>query len=134
MNELRVSTSLDLKTESIAREIVDACFAVHKEMGPGLLEKVYEACLCSELRDRNISYECQKAIPLKFKGKLLDVDHRLDLIVDDRVVVEIKSVERAIDLHQAQLLSYLKLSGLRLGLLVNFNSTLMKSGIKRVVL
>lgn len=123
-----------METERVAREVVDACFAVHKETGPGFLEKVYEACLCEELRDRGVPFERQKVIPLIFKGKKLDIDHRLDLVVGSRIVVEIKAVERSVDLHKAQLLSYLKLSDLRLGLLVNFNSTLIKDGIKRVVL
>jgi GxxExxY protein len=134
MTELRIETNLDFETERLAKEAIDACFVVHKEMGPGLLEKVYEACLCQELRDRNIPFEVQKSIPLFFKGKKLDIDHRLDLIIDGKIIIEIKAVDREMDIHRAQLLSYLKLSGIRLGLLVNFNATLMKDGIKRVVL
>ena len=134
MNELRVKTNLDYETERLAKDVIDSCFVVHKEMGPGLLEKVYEACLCAELKTRQIFFEKQKSFPLHFKGEKLDIDHRVDLIIENKIIVEIKAVERTVDVHQAQLLSYLKLTDLKLGFLINFNSMLMKEGIKRVVL
>ncbi len=134
MGEFKAYSNLDLETERLAKIVIDSCFVVHKEMGPGLLEKVYEACLCAELKSRQLHFEKQKSFPLFFKGEKLDIDHRVDLVIENKIIIEIKSVERTIDIYQAQLLSYLKLSGLKLGFLVNFNSSLMKEGIKRVVL
>ena len=131
---VEVVQEIDFETEAIARQVVDTCYTVHKQMGPGLLERVYEACLCHELRKREIAFEQQKSVPLYYKGEALNIDHRLDLVIDNKVILEIKSVERQNELFKAQLLSYLRLSGMRLGILANFNSNLMKNGIERVVL
>ncbi|MCE7888051.1 MAG: GxxExxY protein [Alphaproteobacteria bacterium PRO2] len=134
-SELRIITTINPEIESLGKIIVDSCFAVHQEMGPGLLESVYEECLAKELKHRNIPFELQKIFPLSYKGEMLSNIYKADLIVDNKIIVEIKSIERMDEnLCKAQLLSYLKLSGLRLGFIVNFNSKLIKEGLKRVVL
>jgi GxxExxY protein len=114
--------------------VVDAAFAVHKELGPGLLESVYEACLCRELSLRNIPFRAQVALPVTYKGMRVEAGLRLYLLVADAIIVELKSVQRIEPVFEAQLLSYLKLTGLRLGLLINFNVPLIKHGITRVAL
>ena len=117
----------------ISGQIVDAAFAVHKELGPGLLESVYEACLCHELKLRDIPFRSQLALPVTYKDLRLDGGLRVDLVVADLVIVELKSVQRMEAVFEAQLLSYLKLSGLRVGLLINFNAPVLKEGIYRFV-
>ena len=121
-------------TELIATQIMDAAFIVHRELGPGLLESIYEACLCEELRKSGIPFQAQVDLPIQYKGKPLDAGLRLDLIVAGFVIVEIKSVAGLLPVHKAQLMTYLKLTGTRLGLLINFNEALLKDGIRRVVL
>nr|WP_197436719.1 GxxExxY protein [Polaribacter sp. BAL334] len=106
---------------------------VHKALGPGLLESAYEECLFYELRKRNLNVEKQKPLPLIYEEVKLDVGYRLDLFVENKVIIELKSVENLTDVHLAQILTYLKLSDCRLGLLINFNVALIKYGIKRVV-
>jgi GxxExxY protein len=120
-------------TERSSKAVVDAALAVHKTLGPGLLESVYEICLCHELSKREVRFQRQVALPVVYDGVRLDAGLRLDLLVDESVVVEVKAVERSIPLYEAQLLTYLKLTGCRLGLLVNFNVPLLKDGIKRFV-
>lgn len=120
--------------DKIAEKILDAAFVVHRELGPGLLENAYEVCLCDVLEEYGLKFEKQKIIPLTFRGKKLDAGFRADLIVENAVLIELKSVEKLISLHEAQLLTYLKLSSLRLGFLMNFNSRLLKDGLKRVIL
>jgi GxxExxY protein len=119
---------------SAAREIVDAALAVHRALGPGLLESVYEECLAYELKKRGVAFERQVVVPVNYDGLLLDAGLRLDLLVAQCVVVELKAVEAILPVHEAQLLTYLKLSRNRLGLLINFNVPLLKDGIKRKVL
>jgi GxxExxY protein len=102
-------------------------------LGPGLLESAYEECLCLELRIRRISFERQKPLPVKYKGKSLDCGYRLDMVVENRVILELKACERIDEIHKAQLLTYLKLSELKIGLLLNFNVPFMKDGIIRIV-
>jgi GxxExxY protein len=114
--------------------VLDAAFEVHRRLGPGLLESVYEVCLCHELAKRRISFQSQVSLPVLYDSIRLDAGLRLDLLVEDQLVVELKAVEKLIPLHEAQLLTYLKLSGKRLGLLLNFNTALLKDGVKRVVL
>ena len=114
--------------------IIGAAIEVHTHLGPGLLESAYEECLCEELRSRGIRFQRQRPLPLEYKGKKLDCGYRLDLVVEDRVIVEIKSVDGLAPIHEAQLLTYLRLSGKRVGLLINFNVPLLKDGIKRMVL
>lgn len=113
--------------------IIGCAFEVHKKLGPGLLESTYEACLAHELKDRGLNIQQQKALPVIYKEIKLNAGYRIDMIVEDKIIVEIKSVESLADIHFAQLLTYLKLTELRLGLLINFNCTLLKSGIKRIV-
>lgn len=114
--------------------MVDAAFAVHKELGPGLLESVYEVCLCHELSIRKVPFKAQVPLPVTYKGLRLEAGLRLDMVVADVIIVELKSVQRIEPVFEAQLLSYLKLTGLRLGLLINFNVPLIKHGITRVAL
>lgn len=121
------------ETERIATVVLDAAFRVHRTLGPGLLETVYEACLCHELAKRQMAFQSQLPLPVVYEGVRLDAGLRLDLLVAEVVVVELRSVEKLIPLYDAQLLTYLKLSGKRLGLLVNFNSSQLKDGVKRIV-
>ncbi len=120
--------------ERIATMIVDAGLAVHRALGPGLLESAYEHCLAYELGQRGAKVRRQVALPIRYGGTTLDAGYRLDLVVDDAIIIEIKSVEALTRLHEAQLLTYLKLSSLRLGFLMNFNAALFKQGLKRLVL
>jgi len=120
--------------ESLTKEVIDCTFQVHSQLGPGLLESTYEACLCHELSLRNIPFKRQVSLPVIYKETKLDAGYRLDLLIDDQLIIELKSVEQLENIHKAQLLTYLKLSQKTLGLLINFNSTLIKDGIKRVVL
>ncbi len=117
--------------DSLGRVIVDCMFQVHKEMGPGLLESVYEDCFSISLRKKNIFFQSQKAVPLTFLGEVVENPLRLDFLIDDKIIVELKSVERILPVHEAQLLSYMKLANCRLGYLVNFNVPLIKDGIFR---
>ncbi|MCX5907590.1 MAG: GxxExxY protein [Deltaproteobacteria bacterium] len=117
----------------ITANIIGAAIAVHKELGPGLLESAYEACLAHEMKERNLRFERQKGLPVHYKGIKLDSGYRIDLLVEGQVVVEVKAAERIIPLHEAQLLSYLRLSGCKVGLLINFNVKVMKNGIRRLV-
>ena len=107
---------------------------IHRELGPGLLESTYKACLTYELIDRGLAVERQKQLPVTYRGKQLDLGYRIDLLVEDAVIIEIKAVECLEPIHQAQLLSYLKLSGCRIGLLINFNVRVLKDGIRRLML
>ncbi|MFZ0932351.1 MAG: GxxExxY protein [Syntrophobacteraceae bacterium] len=118
----------------LTKEVIGAAIEVHRAFGPGLLESAYETCLCHELGLRGIQFERQKPLPLIFKGATLDWGYRLDLLVSNSVVVEIKAVEAFLPIHEAQLLTYLKLGGWNLGLLINFNVRVLKDGIKRIVL
>lgn len=117
----------------LASEIISCCIEVHRELGPGLLESVYEECLEFVLQERNIKTERQKEIPIHFKGRKLEKTFKLDLLIADSIVVELKTVETILPVHEAQLVSYLKLSNKKLGLLINFNSHLLKDGIRRKV-
>jgi GxxExxY protein len=112
--------------------VIAACIEVHKELGPGLLESIYEECLCDELTRRGISFERQKAIAVRYKGRILDQGYRFDLIVEQQLLVEIKAVEGLLPIHVAQTVTYLKLCGLEAGLLVNFNAMTIRSGLRRV--
>jgi GxxExxY protein len=118
---------------SLTGQIVDSAFAVHRTLGPGLLESVYEQCLACELSARNIMLQRQVALPVTYRNIRIDAGFRMDMLVDGLVVVEIKAAERLLPIHEAQLLTYLKLSGHNLGLLINFNVGLIKDGIKRMV-
>ena len=117
----------------LSSKIISAAIEVHKALGPGLLESAYEECLCHELHLRKISFERQKPLPLIYKGNSLDCGYRLDVVVENTIIVELKSCEKFEPIHKAQLLTYLKLSNLNLGLLLNFNVPMMREGILRVV-
>lgn len=119
--------------ESAARHVLDSAMKVHSALGPGLLESAYEVCLEYELSSRGVAVNKQVSMPVRYAGVQLDIGYRLDLLVGDKVVVEIKAVENLLPLHHAQLLSYLKLGGYKLGLLLNFHTLHMREGIKRIV-
>jgi len=122
------------ETNEIARQIVDAAFAVHTALGPGLLESVYEVCLAHELRKRGLSVRQQVVLPVHYDGVRLDAGLRLDLLVNDAVIVEIKVLENLLPVHKAQALTYLKLTDCRLALLINFNVPVIKEGLHRLAL
>ena len=113
--------------------IIAAALEVHRNLGPGLLESVYEECLCYELETREISFSRQQALPVVYKGKKLECSYRLDIVVNNNILLELKSVEKLLPIHEAQILTYLKLSGMKTGLLINFNVKLLKNGLKRLI-
>ncbi len=125
---------LSQKEEEIARKIVDAAFSVHKNLGPGLLEKVYEVCLCHELSKRGLKYKRQVDLPIVYDSITFDEGLRLDVFVEELVICEIKAVEATNPVWEAQILSHLKMLNKRLGFLINFNVPVIKKGIKRIVL
>ena len=114
-------------------EIIGAAIEVHRNLGPGLLESVYQTCLCKELENNDIPFKRQVQLPIKYKGECLDTGLRIDIVVRDAVIVELKSVEKLLPIHEAQLLTYLKLTGKKVGLLLNFNVAKMTDGIKRMI-
>ena len=118
----------------LTEQIIGAAIEVHKHWGPGLYEEVYERSLCHELRLRNLKFESQVHLPLVYKGERVGDDLRLDLVVQSKVIVEIKAIKEFELIHEAQLLTYMKLTGCRVGLLINFNVPILKQGIKRMVL
>jgi GxxExxY protein len=120
--------------DAVAKQIVDSAFAVHVALGPGLLESLYEECLAVELASRSLQAARQVPIPIVYRSVRVDAGYRIDMTVNDLVVVEIKVVEKLIPLHEAQLLTYLKLSRYQLGLLINFNVPRIRDGIRRVIL
>ena len=123
-----------MNREEVFKKVLDAAFRVHSELGPGLLESTYEECLYYELKLAGLQVEKQKALPVVYKEVKLDAGYRIDLLIEKCVIVELKSVETLTDVHFAQILTYLKLSNCKLGLLVNFNVRHLKNGIKRVIL
>ncbi len=118
--------------EELGRVLIDSAIRVHRELGPGLLESTYEVCLAYELSERGIDVRRQVALPIRYRGRRMDAAYRIDLLLADSVVVEIKAVEKWNKVYEAQLLNYLRLSGCRLGYLLNFNVRLMKEGIRRM--
>ena len=120
--------------DDISGEIIGAAMKVHSALGPGLLESAYEACLVHELKKRDVKVMSQVTLPVNYDGVTIELGYRLDLLVENKVIVELKAVDKVSPVHQAQLLSYMKLSGKRLGLLINFNVMHLRDGIKRVVL
>ncbi len=123
-----------MKTNELTKEIIGAAIEVHRTVGPGLLEQVYEECLCRELHLRHIPFERQVDLPLVYKDVTLDCGYRIDILIAERVVVELKTVETLLPLHEAQLLTYLKLGGWWVGLLINFNVPVLRDGVRRLVL
>lgn len=118
----------------LSNEIIGLAIKVHRALGPGLLESSYQECLCYELATAGYLVEKEKALPLVYEDVKLDIGYRIDMLVDNKIIIEVKAVEAITDVHIAQVLTYLKLSGNRLGLLINFNVKLLKDGIKRLVL
>jgi len=116
----------------LSGKVIGAAIEVHKDLGPGLLESVYEGCLCMELGLRGIPHEKQKSLPVEYKGGELDCGYRLDIVVADMLILELKACEQLESIHEAQLLTYLKLTGIKVGLLINFNVPVLREGIKRL--
>jgi len=125
---------LSPREELIARKIVDAAYQVHKVLGPGLLERIYEVCFCHELSKRDLNYQRQVDLPIKYDGMIFDEGLRLDALVEDLIICELKAVDQMNPVWKAQLISHLKLTDRRLGFLINFNVPLLKNGIKRIIL
>lgn len=120
--------------EDLSHQIIGSAIEVHRELGPGLLESAYEACLCHELTLRGIQFRRQAERPVVYKGLTVDCGYRVDILVEDRIVLELKAVAEFLPIYEAQLMTYLKLTKCRVGFLMNFNVPLMKDGIKRIVL
>lgn len=125
---------IKMKINDITREIIDSAYKVHSKLGPGLLESAYRKCLVYELRKKGLKVEEEKPIPLIYEEIKLDCGYRIDILVEDKVVVELKTVESFTDVHQAQVLTYLRFSGNKVGLLINFYTKSLKNGIKRFIL
>jgi GxxExxY protein len=121
------------KCDELSNKIIGAAIEVHKTLGPGLLESTYEACLCYELSSKEMGFKRQLALPVNYKGKNLDAGYRIDVLVEDLVILELKSIDAFLPIHTSQLITYLKLSDKWLGLLINFNVKYLDKGIKRVV-
>ena len=126
--------AISVEIDQVATQVVDAAFSVHSQLEPGLLESVYETCMAHELAKRGLKAERQLSLPIVYDELLLDAGLKLDLLVDGKVVVELKAVEKVLPVHFSQLLTYLKLSRHRLGLLINFNTPLIKDGITRLAI
>lgn len=122
----------NMDINELTGKIIGAAIEVHKSLGPGLLESAYEECLCYELDTRKISYERQKSLPVVYKGVRLDCGYRLDIVVANKVIIEIKACDSLQPIHEAQLLTYLRLAGIKVGLLMNFNVPVLKEGIRRM--
>ena len=120
-------------TNDLTGQIIGAAIEVHKVVGPGLLESAYEECLCHELSNRGLSFERQQKLPITYKAVHLDCGYRLDFFVADQVIVEVKAVENILPIHEAQVLTYLKMSGRQVGLLINFNVPVLKDGLRRFI-
>lgn len=123
----------DNKINCITETVIEAAIEVHRELGPGLLESAYRECLCHELSQRGLAFKKEVDLPVSYKGIKLDCGYRIDIVVEDSVIVELKTVEKLLPVHEAQLLTYLRLSGMTVGLLLNFYTSVLKNGIKRMV-
>jgi GxxExxY protein len=130
---IRVATPLDADLEELVHRTIGCCLRVHSELGPGLLERIYVRAICLELPAAGLPFEHRKRVPVFYRGRLL-CEQVLDVVVDGRLVLEVKSVEQLAPVHQAQILSYLRASGIRVGLLMNFNVPVLKQGLRRIVL
>jgi GxxExxY protein len=120
--------------DELSKRVIGCAIEVHRNLGPGLLESTYEQCLAHELKCAQIPFVLQHPLPVKYNGIKLDCGYRVDLLVDNKIIVELKSVDKVLPIHKAQLLTYMKLAGIKIGLLMNFNVQFMKNGIKRMVL
>ena len=127
------TSQLDDKLEALIHRIIGCCIKVHRELGPGLLERIYRRALCIELALAGVPFELERSFPVRYRDHFL-CDQRVDLIVAGQVIVELKAIERLAPVHQAQIMSYLRMSGLRVGLLMNFNVAVLPDGLRRIVL
>jgi len=123
-----------IKFDDLSNKVIGLALDVHRELGPGLLESTYQQCLAYELSKANIKFEIEKEIPVKYKDVKLDCGYRIDLLVENKLILELKSVEKLLPIHEAQILTYMKLAKIKTGLLINFNVQMLKNGIKRFVL
>ena len=120
--------------EKITEPVIQAAIEVHENLGPGLLESAYEQCLAYELRQKGIKFKLQHALPVEYRGIKLDCGYRIDVLIEDHLIIDLKSVDRIFPIHEAQILTYMKLAKVKVGLLINFNVLRVKEGIKRFVL
>jgi len=123
-----------MEFEELSKKIIGLAIEVHKNLGAGLLENTYQQCLAHELHLSGLKFEMEKQLPVEYKGIHLDCGYRIDLLIEDQIIIELKSIEQLLPIHEAQLLTYLKLSKKKIGLLINFNEKHLKNGIKRIVL
>ena len=123
-----------MKFDELSNKVIGCAIEVHRELGPGLLESTYEQCLAYELNQAKIPFRLQVELPVEYKQIRLDCGYRLDLLADDRLIVELKSVDRLLAIHEAQVLTYMKLAGMKVGLLINFNVAVLKNGVRRFVI
>ena len=123
-----------MKFDDLSNKVIGCALSVHRELGPGLLESTYEQCLCYELSKAGIQFERQKEFPVRYQGVEIDCGYRIDLLIEGTLIIELKSVDKLERIHEAQLLTYMKLSNVEIGLLINFNSVLLRDGIRRMVL
>jgi len=122
-----------MSINQLSEKVIGLCVEIHRNLGPGLLESAYEECLCYELSKAGIQFERQKPVSVKYKEVNLDCGFRIDVLVDQKLIVELKSVEKVLPIHEAQIITYLKISDIRVGLLINFNSVILIKGLKRFV-
>ena len=122
------------ENDRLTEKVIGLAIEVHRQLGPGLLESAYEECLCLELQEAGLAFRRQVPLPITYKSIRLDCGYRLDLLIEDQLILELKSVEGLLPIHEAQVLTYMKLSGVRTGLLLNFNSAVLKNGIRRLML
>ena len=127
-------SSRSMEFDQLSNQVIGCAIEVHRELGPGLLESTYEQCLAYELKNKNLNFKLQHSLPVEYKDIRLDCGYRVDLLVENKLIVELKSVEAINKVHKAQLLTYMKLTGIGTGLLINFNVSMLKNGIKRFVL
>jgi GxxExxY protein len=123
-----------MEFDKLSQKVIGCAIEVHRHLGPGLLESTYEQCLARELKLEEVPFKMQHALPVEYKGIKLDCGYRIDLLVNDAIIIELKSVEKLLPIHEAQLLTYMKLADIPIGFLMNFNVKFMKQGIKRMVL
>jgi GxxExxY protein len=134
LTEVSFATGCRKEFKELSKKVIGCAIEVHKHLGPGLLESAYQQCFCHELRLNNIGFHKEKPLPVNYKGCLLDCGYRMDIVVEDEIIIELKSVEQLMRIHEAQLLSYMKLAEIKYGFLINFNVRLLKEGLKNFVL
>jgi GxxExxY protein len=125
---------MPFENDQLTEKVIGLAIEVHRQLGPGLLESAYEACLCLELQEAGLAFRRQVPLPITYKSVRLDCGYRLDLAIEDQLILELKAVEGLLPIHEAQLLTYMRLSGIRTGLLLNFNSSVLKNGMRRLML